>query len=366
MNIPWLPVTIAIGALCGFILAKAKIPGGFMIGAIIGVTLLNIISAAVNTTGAAYMPKQIKLLVQIIAGSAIGCTMKKEDLKRLPKLIKPMVIMLGGFLLLNIVAGLLIYAVSPLDLITSLMSAVPGGISDTPIIASDMGADGPKVAVMQTMRLIFGLGIFPSLIMAYGRKSKTKPEPESPMDTPDVREPPVEKTRQAQTRSWMALAVTLAVGAMAGILGKKTAIPAMAFVFPVITALVLKLGFNFAVIPPWLKKCAQVLSGSYLGSTIFMADILELRYLVFPIIIITVGYMLNCFFTGKLIARTCGFSRTESMLVTIPAGASDMVLIAADLGIENPDIMILQVTRLIAVMTIFPQIISLILFIGAR
>ena len=57
--------------------------------------------------------------------------------------------MLGGMLCLNLIMGFVIHKVTDLDWITSFMCAVPGGMSDTPIIAADMGGNGGKVAVMQ-------------------------------------------------------------------------------------------------------------------------------------------------------------------------------------------------------------------------
>jgi membrane AbrB-like protein len=324
-----------------------------MIGAIIGTALLNILF------GAAYIPRPTKVVVQIIAGSFIGCSIKRSDVKRLPMIIKPMLIMLGGFFALNIVAGFVIHAISPLDWATAFMSAVPGGVSDTPIIASDMGADAPKVAVMQTVRLIFGLGVFPSLILAWDTR---RPQPHIAAPQPVEKK---EKHGPAKTRSWKAVVATFGVTGIAGLLGRQLPIPAGAFIFAIVAALVLKLVFNFAYIPTWVRKCAQVLSGCYIGASIFLNDVLEMRFLVLPLLVIIVGYMANCFLTGKLIQRTCGFSRRESMLVTIPAGASDMALIAADLGIENPDIIILQVIRLVAVMTLFPQMIHLLLVLVA-
>ena len=62
----------------------------------------------------------------------------------------------------------------------------------------------------------------------------------------------------------------MAVAAVFGILGKISGITAGTFVFSIIAVLILKLVFDFAYIPKWLKKCAQVLSGCYLGSTILM------------------------------------------------------------------------------------------------
>jgi uncharacterized membrane protein AbrB (regulator of aidB expression) len=75
------------------------------------------------------------------------------------------------------------------------------------------------------------------------------------------------------------------------------------------------------------------------------------------------GYLANCYFTGKIIRKTCGFTRKESMLITTPAGASDMALISADMGVENTDVIIMQVVRAVTVMTFFPQIINLIVYL---
>ncbi|MBC2578763.1 AbrB family transcriptional regulator [Clostridium sp. DJ247] len=353
MNLFYLFLTLAIGSVFGLAAAKMKIPGGLMVGAIVGVAALNIFF------GTTYIPKQTKLFVQIIAGAFIGCVMEKSDVKRLPKIVQPAIIMLLGLLVLNLSAGFLIYVVSPLDLVTSLMSVVPGGISDTPIIAADMGADAPKIAVMQTVRQILGIGVFPALILAYdNRKKAIKKDGE--------REAYTEKRKKSKTKSWQSFVCTLIIAAIAGILGKMTGIPSGSFVFPIIAVLILKLVFDFAYIPRWAKKCAQVLSGCYLGSTIVLDDVLELRYLLIPLIIIVLGYMANCFFTGMIIKKTCGFTRKESMLITTPAGASDMALISADMGVENTDVIIMQVLRAVIVMTFFPQIINLIVYlIGA-
>lgn len=351
MNLFYLFLTLVIGSVFGLAAAKMKIPGGLMVGAIVGIAALNILF------GTTYMPKETKLFVQIIAGAFIGCSIEKSDVKRLPKIIKPAIIMLCGLLILNITAGFLIYAVSPLDLVTSLMSVVPGGISDTPIIAADMGADAPKVAIMQTVRQILGIGVFPALILSYdNKKNATEKDRE--------REANTGKRRKSKSKSWKAFFCTLIIATIAGILGKITGVPSSSFVFPIIAVLILKLVFNFAYMPPRAKNYAQVLSGCYLGSTIVLKDILELNFLIIPLIIIVLGYLANCYFTGKIIRITCGFTRKESMLITTPAGASDIALISADMNVENTDVIIMQVVRAVTVMTFFPQIINLIIYLA--
>lgn len=353
MNFFYLFLTLAIGSICGIAAKKLKIPGGLMVGAIIGVASLNI------TFGTTYIPGQTKLFVQIIAGAFIGCIMEKSDVERLPKIVRPTITMLLGFLILNLSAGFLIYMVSPLSLVTSLMSVVPGGISDTPIIAASMGADAPKVAVMQMTRQVLGIGVFPALILAYDNRKRAAQKD-------GTREANTGKRIKSKTKSWQSFMCTIIIAAIAGIAGKMTGIPSGSFSFPIIAILILKLVFDFAYIPRWAKNCAQILSGCYLGSIILLDDVLELRYLMVPLIIIALAYMANCLMTGIIIRKNYGFTRKESMLITTPAGASDMALISADIGVENTDVIIMQVLRAVVVMTFFPQIINLIVYLSGK
>ncbi|MDR0828080.1 MAG: AbrB family transcriptional regulator [Desulfovibrio sp.] len=332
---------------------KKKVPGGLLIGSLVGVAALNI---AFNT---AYMPSQTKFLVQILAGAFIGSSIEKSDLARLPSIIKPTVIMLGAFLVLNLFVGGLIYLVSPLDLVTSLMSAVPGGISDTPIIADDMGADAPKVVVMQMIRQVLGIAILPGVIFAYDNRAKRS----APLFS---REANIEKRKKSDTKSIPALVCTVVVASLFGYAGRVSGIAGATFAAAIIGVLILKLVFDFAFLSRWIKKGAQILSGCYFGSTILMQDVIEMQYLLLPIFILVLGYVANCFITGNIISRTSGFTRKESMLITTPAGASDMALISEDIGVKNTDVIIMQVIRAVVVMTFFPQIVNLILLITGK
>jgi uncharacterized protein len=339
-------ITLLAGGSLGFAFYKIKVPGGLMIGAVLGVAVINVLF------GVAHMPNEAKTLALIIAGAFIGCTVEKSDLKRLPYIAKPTALMLFAFLILNLFVGTIIYLISPLDLVTSLMSAVPGGISDTPIIAADMGADAPKVAVMQMVRQVLGIGIFPAMILAYHNRRNF---------TENVgRETFTAKRGKSSTKSWLAFSVTMVVAVIMGVIGKYSGIPAGAFVFPIISVLILKLIFDSAYLPRWAKQGAQILSGAYIGSSITMVDISDMRHLLLPILIIVIGYIANCFITGKIISKLYGFTGKEAMLITTPAGASDMALISSDIGVQNTDIIVMQIIRAVVVMTFFPQIISLI------
>ena len=71
---------------------------------------------------------------------------------------------ISSYFVVNVVSGILISRVGGIDPLTGMLSSAPGGISDIPLIAEDMGADSSKVLVLQFIRYILGLGVFPTLI----------------------------------------------------------------------------------------------------------------------------------------------------------------------------------------------------------
>jgi hypothetical protein len=342
-------LTLGVGGIFGIIFILLKVPNGLRIGALVGAALLGIFFQA------AFMPSQTKFAVQIIAGALVGSTMERSDLKRLPRVIKPTIIMLVSFLILNIGIGSIIHVIGPLDWVTALLCVVPGGITDIPIIAADMGADTPKVALAQLARYILGIGLFPPMILAYDTfMQKGKPSSNG--------EGSAMKREKSKVNSVRALVCTLAVSLVAGFIGSLSGIPAGAFLFSILGIMILKLKFDFAYISPAVKNIAILISGCYIGSMISMEDVIGFRLLALPILIILGGYTLNCFITGKILSRTCGFTRKEGMLITTPAGSSDVALSSADIGVQNTDIIIIHVFRAIIAAGIFPQIINLLLW----
>lgn len=337
-------LTILIGVFLGFIFFKLKVPGGMMVGSIVSVAIFNI------ATGMAYMPNSSRVVAQIIAGAFIGVGLEKGDLVRLKYIFKPAMTLLIGMLVLNIVSGFLIYYSSPLDLITSLMCAVPGGISDIPIISIDMGADSSKVAIMQFIRLVFGIGIFPSMISKTSKLKFFKQE-----DKHDI----YKRTTNSNNKiSYFLLTITIA--SVFGTIGKFSGIPSATLVFSMISVIVLKLTTGKTCMPKWMRRFAQLLAGSYIGSSFEMNDVMEMRFLIAPVIILLVGYFIACFLIGYILHQKFNIPMNESMLAATPAGASDMALISADIGIESADVIVLQIIRMVAAVSIFPQIIRLI------
>lgn len=332
-------LTLACALLAGVLLDRLHVPGGMMMGAVIGACALNV------GTGAAVMPEFSKTAAQIIAGAFIGSGICREDIRQMKAIIKPALILLPGLLMVNILIGLGIHWAAKIDLLTALLASAPGGLTDISIMASDMGADASVVLVLQFVRLMMGIGLFPIMIRLVAGRGN---------DVPDV------KTKKKEEMRPDDVILTLIVAAVCGLTGKALPVPAGMISFAAVGCCVLACTTGRAKVPGLLRKGAQLLSGAYLGASMGAAEILQLTHLGIPALILVGMYTLSCFVLGGLLTRTGYFTRTEGMLAATPAGASDMALISADLGVNNVGIIVLQVMRLFAVILVFPSVLSFI------
>ena len=335
-------LTLVCALAVGYLLDRVHMPGGMMVGAVIGACALGV------ATGQACMPGPAKTISQIIAGAFIGSGIKREDLREMRAILKPALILLSCLLVVNILAGLGVAATSGLDLMTAMMCCTPGGISDIPMIAADMGADPSVVVVMQFVRLILGIGVFPLMIRAVTGAGQESLEAKK-------------KEKKAFQAKYVLL--TLGVATVCGLIGKASPVPAGTMGFATLGSIIFTCVYPKAQMPRTLRKLAQVLSGAYVGASVGLEQLRRLSTLGVPVLILIASYTTACFVIGALLYRAGCFERAESMLAATPAGASDMALISADLGISNAKLIVLQVLRLITVVLVFPSILSFVVHV---
>lgn len=349
----WILLTIGAAAGGGLLLMKLRVPGGMLVGAIVGVVALNL------ATGQAYIYPQTRVLAQVLTGAYIGCLVTREDLRRLPGVIRPYLAVMATFLALNLAVGFFIWRFTDLDLLTALFCAAPGGMTDTPLIAMDMGADASMVAVMQFVRMVFGMACLPSVILLADRRLEGE---ETPGGETGEKQASGKKGPTASLRRFLPT-FTLALGA--GILGKLSGIPAGALSAALIAVIALKFAGSAPPMPMWVRRLAQVVSGCCIGAGITREQIFQVRQLVLPALVMILGYIVVCVGMGWVIARLFHMDPKEAMLSLSPAGATEMALIAADLGVHSTNLVVLQICRLLGVTVMFPQVFALICrFIG--
>jgi membrane AbrB-like protein len=106
----------------------------------------------------------LRLGMQVFAGAFIGIGLDREGLARMGDLGIPLLILVVGIFIFVLLVTLLLHKVAGLDFITSMLSSTPGGVQEMSLLSEDIGGDTPKIAVMQTARLISVILFFPLML----------------------------------------------------------------------------------------------------------------------------------------------------------------------------------------------------------
>lgn len=154
-------ITIIVAIFGGVIGIKFKIPVGSLIGSMIAVAIYNIV------TSKATIPKSFYMGAQIIVGGMIGLNFTFETVYGLKKLLLPSIVLVIGLTVFSLILGYIIYKVTGIDLITSLFSSAPGGLTEMVIISDSYGAYTPTVALLHLIRLVFVVTFIPIAIRLF-------------------------------------------------------------------------------------------------------------------------------------------------------------------------------------------------------
>ena len=337
-------LTLALSAAVGYVLYRKHIPAGMLIGAVIASAVLTAVFHA------GHIPGTAKNIAQVIAGTFIGCSARREDFRQLRTFWKPVLMITFSLLVVNLAIGFLLCLVGYSDLLTCLVCAIPGGIAETTLIASDFGADPSKVLLVHFCRLIVGLMVFPLVVDHF-----TPPMQETALTKQET----AAETPDAQ-RNTLRLLLALAVASLCAWSGSLLHIPAAPVLCSLLSTFLLNVSGFTIRFPHWLRRVAQVLSGAYIGCLLDPSRFGSLLTVLWAVLITTAVLLANAALFGKWMEKLFGVPMREGMLMLTPAGASDMALISADIGVSSPRLILVQIYRLIIATAIFPQICLLI------
>ena len=146
------------GGLTGY---KIGFPAGAFIGAMIFVTVYNII------TNNAVVPLPLKIASQIILGAAIGTGLTINILKGFRQLIIPIVIFITLLFIFSIISAFIISKFTNMDLVTAFFSCCPGGLTEMTIIADSYKANVPIVALIHLSRILSVILFYPIIVKIF-------------------------------------------------------------------------------------------------------------------------------------------------------------------------------------------------------
>ena len=347
-------ITLAIAVVGGLLAKKCRVPAGAMIGAMIAVAAFNII------TGEAFLPSEVKVIVQIIAGIFIGVGVRKKDVLALKRMLLPAVIAVAAVILLTFVMGMLLFYFTDFDLVTALFSCAPGGLVDITLISYDMGADTSIVSVLQLVRLMSVMALFPPaisrIVRFYEKRNNTANGGKPALSTSsEDGETAAEPTNHHGVKEML---LTFAVGGFFGVLGWLSGVPAGTIVFSMVGVAAQNILFGNAYMPAPVKTGAQICSGTLIGEGITMAAVVGLQDAVIPALCFLVGYLLISIFLSLLLFRFTKLDIGTAFFCCAPGGLSDLTLIAGDLGADVAKVTVFQLLRSVSVIALYPIIVS--------
>ena len=349
-EIIFLILTLAIGILGGYLANKKKVPAAFMIGALFAVAIFNIV------TDRAFLPTSFKFITQVATGTFIGSKFRTEDVKMLRKVIIPGMVMVVLMIAFSFILSFIMSHFLGIDYMTSFFATAPGGIMDISLIAYDFKANTSQVALLQLIRLISVISFVPFFTKKCYERSKNKKETfEKEIEIEN------EKDEEERTlnKSEKSLTFTLIIGIIGGIIGYFSHLPAGTMSFAMAFVAFFNVRTQKAYMPLPLRKIIQTFGGALIGARVTLADVVALKTLVLPIILIIVGFCLMNVLVGFFLYKTTKFSLSTALLSASPGGMSDISLMAEDLGANGPQVASMQFLRAIFIVGVYPLIIKL-------
>lgn len=344
-------LTFGVAYFGALLAKKGKLPAPGMTGSLIAVSLVSVASGWMK------FPIEVKMFAQIITGAYIGQQISRKDLRGFLQLYKPILILLVFLTLNTFFMGFIISGFCNIDLTTALISCVSGGIMDMSLISIDMGADTNIVAFMQLVRLC---GIL--LILPYWVKLLCRSE--------TVCETPLEETKENFHNKFNSFlnkfiktdihkfVFTLCIYLFVGSIGFISGIPAGALTFSMLASMLLKVETTVSNMPFKVRFFAQILAGALVGCSFTKESLALIQHLFIPAILLLMSYLVLNYTYAKVVVKLNFMDFQSAIFASSPAGATDIALIAGELGADMPRIAVIQITRLIYSIAIVPLLIK--------
>ena len=104
-----------------------------------------------------------KQVAIVLLSVSIGAQMTLKTMRTLKKVFGPAVCIILILILMGLGLGFMLFLITPIDLVTALLSSIPGGAASITAIASDIGADQRIVASLHLIRLMLLSLLVPTL-----------------------------------------------------------------------------------------------------------------------------------------------------------------------------------------------------------
>lgn len=350
-----------LGTLGWKLFARFHVPAPDMLGALFIASLLSILGYKLPFPAAS-----ITLGSKLVLGSYLGLMVDRSTLKGFKTLGIPAGIVSAWMLGLSLLSGYILYTVSNLSIETAFLSSTAGGIAEMAILGLAFHADTVTITILQLFRVLLFLVVIPLIARWKVRRSpvrlRTMPpiKPIEPSHVPNLPEDPtsplagVYAPRNHSLGSFALLILSALTG---GYMGKYLGIPAgdmlgaMAGVGTANT-----LFGNLPSVPPLLRIYARIAIGIALAEQLTPETFERLSALILPIGLLGALMVASGILLSRILQYLTGWDLGTCLLVSSPAGITQMSLLAEELGADPLVVSVLHTARLLSILTVLPLV----------
>ena len=333
-------LTLAIALLGTFVFLKLRVPAGAFVGAVLFVGVVQV------TTGITCFPPAVKTFCSAVAGSYLGTKVRKKDLAALRKAPLAAVVTVVTMMSYNVFSGWLLSRLTDIDFGSAVLGLAPGGSTEFALVAADMGYSPAAVSILQMLRMAVIVPLIPVSIKLILTKGKPLLK--------ETREHGEHEAAVPRKKSLSGFLTALAIGIPAGILGKLSGIPAGSICFPMVAVGTVNVLTDRLYFPLPARYAANSCNGALIGVRLVYADLVMMGRALPVILLIDLSWVLLSGVLGIVIYRLSSFTLETSLFCASPGGMSDMGLIAEDMGGNPTQVTVMQLCRLLCVMSGIP------------
>ncbi len=341
------PVTLTIVMVLGFVGAhvfnKLCIPAPNLTGALI-------FNALFLQTGLrlASIPVWVVVIIQVLIGIMIGSRLDQGDKQHIRSLLVPGLLVSVWMIFVGLGLGIMIMKLTDFDVGTSLLSAVPGGMSEMAVLAMSYNLNVPMVALFQLLRVTI-IYITVPLMAQFISKRNISRERNGKIQRSETKE----KGKKEYSEIF-----TLVIGMFMGFLGWYFHVPSGAIILPFVTIGGMRLfGVRLKGISSKYVLVAQVGLGATLGLSFTPEVVKSLHNILWIALLFGIIVVVNGFVLGYITHKLFHWDLITALLACASAGLSQMSTIAMEMGGDVITVGVIQTIRLAAIVLVLPPII---------
>lgn len=357
MSLEWiqLPLLFAVSYLSHRLFHKIKFPASRLVGPIIAVAVLQGFGLVFE------VPSPFKIAFSVVFGIFLGLRFNKAAVKRLRAAVWPAVLISGVYIVITILYGELLTAVSSMDQTTAFLAVIPGGVAEASVLAVAYNANLAQVSSFQLTRFLSIVVLVPLLAKWALRNTPHKKKQQLPVSEEafEDSEPAVfNEKSDAHHWAWLFL-----IGGIGSYVFYQIHFPAALLIggtFSVSAALMLSKK-EFHKPSQQFYNVAQIGMGAVIGTSFTQESMAVVQTLVGPMLLLTVLILTTSTLLGFLFSKLFKWDFLTGFMSVLPGGMSAMLVLADEFDADVVTITTLQLVRLLTAVMIIPSLYQLIL-----